>query len=146
MTILQPLQNLWDSKLKEYHQKLKKAEKETVHQITQTTTLVRQRLREKKLLKKRRITNRLVPIEGILNGKEKICLQPYYEVANERLESLLLLLFNIGEQDILSDLVNIHYPREKSDPKAKPYIHEFVIVHHSKYFLPCAVSIHARRL
>src|ERR1700761_4469727 len=70
-TILQPLRNLWDSHLREHLQSWKKAEKEAVRQITQATALVRQRLKEKKLLKKkRRITNRLVLIERILNGKE----------------------------------------------------------------------------
>lgn len=123
--ILNPLQNLWHLNLQDYLNNCKKIEKEAIRQVTQAFSLIKQRLQKKQLLKKRKIANKLASVERILNGEEKVCLQTYYEVANERLQDLLLLLFDRGENELLADLANIHFPDEKADPKIKPYIRSF---------------------
>lgn len=110
--LLKPLRNLWNSNLQEYLKNWKKTEKEAIQQVTQACALIKQRLQKKQLLKKRNIASKLISVESILNGKEKVCIQSYYEVANERLQDLLLLLFEIGENEIIVDLANIHYPKD----------------------------------
>lgn len=126
--LLLPVKKRWDENLQAYHQDWKKAEKETVNQITSACAEIKQRLQSKRLLKNQEIADKLVFVENILSGEEKFCLPPYYEVAYDRMKDLLQFLFDIGKKDILVDLVNIVYPNKndkKLNPKAKPYLHSF---------------------
>lgn len=121
--LLKPLRNLWDENLQEYLQQCKKAKKRAFQQVKNAYTLIRQRLHSKQLFKSREIVEKLSSIEQILNGEETVLLQPHYEVADEHLQSLLLLLLNNGNEGIFADVAKIHYPNEKIDPRTRPYIH-----------------------
>jgi hypothetical protein len=126
--LLFPVKKRWDESLQEYHRDWKKTEKETVNQITNAYTEIKQRLLSKRLLKNQEIADRLALVENILSGEEKFCLPPYYEVAYDRMKDLLQFLFDIGKKDILVDLANIVYPNKndkKLNPKAKLYLHSF---------------------
>lgn len=126
--LLRPLNNVWDENLQEYHRDWKKTEKEAVNQITNACTEIKQRLQSKRLLKNQEIVDRLASVENILSGEEKVCLQPHYEVAYDRMKDLLQFLFDIGKKNILIELANIVYPNKndkKINPNAKPYPHSF---------------------
>lgn len=126
--ILQPLRSLWDKSLHEYQQSWKKAEKTTIQQVSSACTLIKQRLQQNELLEDQEISSKFNSIERILNGEERVCLQPHYELAYDQIKSLLQLLFDKEKTEILNGLADIIYPSEtgkKANPNAKPYIHSF---------------------
>lgn len=126
--LLQPLNTIWDENLQAYHRDWKKTEKETVNQLASAYAEIKQRLKSKRLLKNQAIADRLTSIENILSGEEKICIQPHYEIAYDRMQDLLQFLLNEGKKKILIGLASIAYPSKKdkkANPKAKPYLQSF---------------------
>jgi hypothetical protein len=129
MSSLEDLLGLWENNLRDHHHRWKKSEKEAIQQVTDTFNLIKQRLLSKHVFEDQEIIEKFISVERILNGEERICLQPHYEIANDRIQSLLHLLFDKGEREVLTDLVNITYPNEndkKVNPAAKPFIHSFL--------------------
>lgn len=137
--LLQSLLDSWETDLQDYHRRWKKAEKEAIQQITGTYSLIKQRLSSRQIFEDQEVIEKFISIERILNGEERICLQPHYEIANDRIQSLLQVLFDKGEKEVLEDLANIVHPNEndkKTNPAAKPYIYSFV-------FSPAILDLHA---
>jgi hypothetical protein len=80
------------------------------------------------LLKNQEIADKLTSVENILSGEERICIQPHYEIAYDRMEDLLQFLLNERKKKILIGMVSIAYASKndkKANPKAKPYLHSF---------------------
>lgn len=126
--LLQPLNKGWDENLQDYHRDWKKTEKEVLNQITNACAEIKRRLQSRRLLKNQEIADKLSSIENILRGEERICLQPHYEIAYDRMKDLLQFLFDIGKKNLLIELADIAYPNKndkKVNPKAKPYLHSF---------------------
>lgn len=126
--LLQPLNTVWDENLQAYHRDWKKTEKEAVNQLASAYAEIKQRLKSKRLLKNQAIADRLASVENILSGEEKICIQPHYEIAYDRMQDLLQFLLNEGKKKILIGLASIAYPSKKdkkANPKAKPHLQSF---------------------
>lgn len=126
--LLQPLSNVWDEHVQEYHQNWKKTEKEAVNQITMAFVEIKRRLKSRRLLKDQEIADKLTSVEQILSGEERVCLQPHYEIAFDRMKNLLQCLFDKGKKKTLIEMANVVYPTKKDrkiNSNAKPYLHSF---------------------